>query len=70
VDLAAAAWRKSSHSGSNGCVEIAFLDGQIAMRDSKDRGGPVLQFTHKEWEAFLGGVRAGEFDDQLGGVRT
>ena len=53
MDLAAAAWRKSSRSGSNGCVEIAFLDGQIAVRDSKDRSGPVLQFTHREWEAFL-----------------
>ena len=62
MDLAAAAWRKSSRSGSNGCVEIAFLDGQIAVRDSKDRSGPVLQFTHREWEAFLAGVRHGEFD--------
>jgi Domain of unknown function (DUF397) len=62
VHLAAAAWRKSSRSGSNGCVEIAFLDGQIAVRDSKDRSGPVLQFTHREWQAFLDGVRNGEFD--------
>jgi hypothetical protein len=56
------AWRKSSRSGSNGCVEVAFHDGQIAVRDSKDRAGPVLQFTHWEWEAFLAGVRCGEFD--------
>ena len=73
MDLAGAAWRKSSHSGSNGCVEIAFLDGriavrsrdrggQIAVRSSRDRGGPVLLFTHIEWEAFLVGVRRGEFD--------
>jgi hypothetical protein len=26
------------------------------------RGGPVLVFTHREWEAFVGGVRFGEFD--------
>jgi hypothetical protein len=24
--------------------------------------GPVLTFSPKEWEAFLGGVRLGEFD--------
>jgi hypothetical protein len=65
-----AVWRKSTSSESNGCVEVAFVGDQVAIRDSKDRSGPVLQFTHKEWEAFLGGVRAGEFDDQLGGVRT
>jgi Domain of unknown function (DUF397) len=62
VDLAGAAWRKSSRSQSNGCVEIAFLNGQIAVRDSKDRAGPVLRFSHTEWEAFLAGVRSGEFD--------
>jgi hypothetical protein len=43
-------------------VEVAFLDGQIAVRDTKHRSGPVLQFTHREWEAFLAGVRLGEFD--------
>jgi hypothetical protein len=57
-----AVWRKSTSSESNGCVEVAFVGDQVAIRDSKDRSGPVLQFTHKEWEAFLGGVRAGEFD--------
>jgi len=62
VDLAGAPWHKSSRSESNGCVEVAFFDGQIAVRDSKDRSGPVLQFTHREWEAFLAGVRRGEFD--------
>jgi hypothetical protein len=66
VDLAGAAWRKSSRSESNGCLEVAFLDGQIAVRDSKDRSGPVLQFTDREWEAFLAGVRQGEFDAPAG----
>ena len=62
MDLAGAAWRKSSRSGSNGCVEVAFLDGQIAVRSSRDRGGPVLLFSQGEWEALLAGVRHGEFD--------
>ena len=42
VDLAIAMWRKSSHSGSNGCVEVAQGDDQIAVRDSKDPSGPML----------------------------
>jgi Domain of unknown function (DUF397) len=62
VELSAAAWRKSSLSSHNGCVEVAFTDGEIAVRDSKDQGGPVLVFTRLEWEAFIGGVRNGEFD--------
>jgi prepilin-type processing-associated H-X9-DG protein len=55
-------WRKSSHSGDNGCVEVAFLDGHVAVRDSKDRHGPFPRFTPAEWRAFLRGVRDGEFD--------
>jgi len=63
--LDAAQWRTSSYSGSNGgnCVEVARnLPGLVAVRDSKDRNGPVLAFTPAEWEAFTAGVRDGEFD--------
>jgi Domain of unknown function (DUF397) len=57
-------WVKSSLSMSNGnCVEVASLSGGgIGVRDSKDTEGPVLRFTPGEWQAFLGGVRNGEFD--------
>jgi hypothetical protein len=59
-----AAWRTSSYSGPNGnCVEVADLrDGRRAVRDTKDRGrGPILMFTPGEWQAFVAGVKAGEF---------
>jgi hypothetical protein len=57
-------WTKSSLSFANGnCVEVASLPGhKIGIRDSKDAEGPVLRFTPDEWNAFLGGVRNGEFD--------
>ena len=57
-------WVKSSLSLSNGnCVEVASLtEGGIGVRDSKDTAGPILRFTPAEWDAFLGGVRNGEFD--------
>ncbi len=57
-------WVKSSLSFSNGnCVEVADLTGGgIGVRDSKDPAGPILRFTPSEWDAFLGGVRNGEFD--------
>ena len=62
MNLATPNWRKSSHSGNNGCVEVAHSDDQIAVRDSKDPSGPMLLFTRREWQAFLAGVRDGEFD--------
>jgi hypothetical protein len=62
--LSDARWRKSSHSGEEqGCVETAFLaDGSVAVRDSKDRSGPALVYTRREWLAFLSGAKDGEFD--------
>lgn len=64
-NIAGAIWRKSSHSGSNGgdCVEIADnLPGVVAVRDSKDPGGPVLAFTPDDWQTFTAAIKAGEFD--------
>jgi len=64
VDLAQAAWRKSTRSGpfTDNCVEVAFLNGAVAVRDSKDPAGPALVFTPAEWDAFVGGAKDGEFD--------
>ena len=63
-DLGGVVWRKSSRSGNEtGCVETAFLaDGRVAIRDSKDRTGPALVYTPREWDAFLKGAKDGEFD--------
>jgi Domain of unknown function (DUF397) len=59
-------WRKSSASLANGnCVEVARLSGElIGVRDSKRPPGHVLRFTRAAWDAFLRGVREGEFDAQ------
>jgi hypothetical protein len=62
VDLARAMWRKSSRRGANGCVEVALDPAEVAVRDSKHQEGPVLRFNANEWEAFLAGVRNGEFE--------
>jgi hypothetical protein len=65
IDLSGAQWRKSTRSGSNGgsCVEVADnMPGVVAVRDSKDKTGPVLAFNRVEWAAFVTAVKNGEFD--------
>ncbi|MFC4589663.1 DUF397 domain-containing protein [Sphaerisporangium corydalis] len=57
MDSAAANWRKSSRSGSNGaaCVEVATnLTGVVGVRDSKIPSGPALVFCVDEWRVFIG----------------
>ncbi|MDQ2788745.1 MAG: DUF397 domain-containing protein [Actinomycetota bacterium] len=63
-DFTHAAWRKSTWSGDNGgqCVELAFLDKAVGLRDSKNKGsGPVLVFTAGAWKAFIAGAVEGTF---------
>jgi hypothetical protein len=56
-------WHKSSYSNSNGqCVEVASTGSGIAVRDSKNPGGPVLAFGAGEWRAFVAGITAGRLD--------
>jgi len=49
-------WRKSRYSESNtcNCVEVASIDGRIALRDSTDPDGPVLYISHVEWATLVG----------------
>lgn len=64
-DIADRPFRKSSFSAPDaGCVEVGTSDGSIQVRDSKDRRGSVLTFNEREWDAFVRGIKAGEFDLQ------
>ena len=62
MDLSSAEFRKSRFSGPNGCVEVAIQDDGVAVRDSRNRDGAVLEFSPGDWAVFLRGVKAGEFD--------
>lgn len=57
-------FRKSSYSGENGqCAEVApAADGGRWLRNSREPHKPALHYTAGEWDAFIRGVKDGEFD--------
>ncbi len=64
VDLSPAMWCKSARSNNGGaCVEVARnLPGVVAVRDSKHRDGPVLIFAPHDWQSFVDGAKARQFN--------
>lgn len=54
-------WRKSSYSdsGQGTCVEVAHTSAYVAVRDSKNPGGPVLTFAPAAWHALITDIKAG-----------
>jgi hypothetical protein len=69
IDVSAQDWQRSGVG--DGAIEVAMVgqpaDGPLVaewvlMRVSGDVAGRVLVYDRNEWECFLDGVRAGEFD--------
>ncbi|HEX3922041.1 MAG TPA: DUF397 domain-containing protein [Streptosporangiaceae bacterium] len=60
-DLRGAQWHISSYSANGAtCVEVARnLSSLVAVRDSKDRQGPVLTVTRRAWSAFTDSIKHG-----------
>lgn len=56
-------WRRSSYCSNSACVEIQ-VDASarlVAVRDAKSTAAS-LTFDFDEWQAFVSGVKSGEFD--------
>jgi hypothetical protein len=58
------AFKSAGKCASAGCVEVDTSQRMIKVRDSKPGISCVLEFTVPEWEAFIAGVKEGEFDLQ------
>lgn len=59
MNVETAIWRTSSYSGNNGgaCIEVTDAPGTVLVRDTKDRGGPVLTFDVEAWRRFAAKVK-------------
>jgi hypothetical protein len=66
--LTGVTWHKSHCSSPQGeCVELARLaTGEVAVRNSRHPDGPALVYTRAEIEAFVQGVKDGDFDQFIG----
>lgn len=60
LDLSEARWQSGSRR--LGDVQIAFVEGFVALRNSTRPESPALIFTPAEWGAFVSDAREGEFD--------
>ena len=67
LDVDAQAWRRSG--AGPGAIEIAFTVAHdqewVLFRVAEDPDDRVLVFDRHEWECFLDGAKAGEFDDAV-----
>jgi hypothetical protein len=61
MDLSRISWRKASYSSGNGgdCVEVGVAARIVAVRDSKDPGGPKILFAAGSWHGFIRRVKTG-----------
>jgi hypothetical protein len=58
-------WHKSSFSLNGDCVEWAFDEAYVYIRNSRNPANCSLQFTVSEWRAFVAAIKSGEGDMRL-----
>jgi hypothetical protein len=62
VELTGRAWVRSTLCATADCVEVSAGGGEVAVRDSKERHGPLLHFDRVARSEFLADARNGELD--------
>lgn len=55
-------WFTSSRCSTGACVEVAFDEEGIRVRDSQNRNGPELGFNEAAWQNFLTAIKDGKLD--------
>lgn len=56
-------YRTSSFCNYGECIAVGVsASGSIAIKDTKASGHKALLFTSEEWQAFVKGIKNGDFD--------
>lgn len=56
-------WRVAHPCHNGNCVRVAVQGDMIIVGNTRHPAGPVLTYSRDEWDAFVDGVRRGDFDD-------
>jgi hypothetical protein len=52
-------WRTASYSVGNGaCIEVASVNGNVLVRDSKILDSPIIGYPAGTWRSFLVRIKA------------
>ena len=54
-------WRRSRRCNGGSCLELAKVADRYLVRDAKNPEVTPLSFTTAEWEAFVQGIKLGDF---------
>jgi hypothetical protein len=66
ISLDHVTWAAADGTDPDNRFEMAQLaDGAVALRHASDPHGTVLRYTAAEWQAFLDGAAANEFEEDL-----
>jgi hypothetical protein len=55
-------WRASSRCESGACVLVGTLGEIVMVRSSLDPDGTCLKLSCGDWQEFVAGLKAGQFD--------
>lgn len=55
-------WRRSTFCADSTCVEVAWTQNQVLVRDAKNPAGPSLAFDETVWQQFIRGIKSGDFE--------
>jgi predicted secreted Zn-dependent protease len=56
-------WHTSRSCEGGACVGVARQGEFILVGNTANPGSPISRFTVQEWDAFIAGVKLGDFDD-------
>lgn len=56
-----AEWQRSTRCGTNACIAVQHDGAVVHIRSTTSSAAP-LTVTREEWDAFVRGVKAGDFD--------